>query len=81
MVEAAKAQNPFASKVDDSNCCTYMARWGVCLEPGMCFLYHKVQDSATPSAIPAEMSTAAKELNPFAAGSTSFQAKEFNPSA
>ena len=79
MVQAAQSYNPFAASADQTNCCTYMARWGVCLEPGMCFLFHKVQDSSAPQSTPPAMSTAAREFNPFAAGSASIQAKEFKP--
>ncbi len=42
MVEQAKAHNPFGS--DSANCCPHMARLGICLEPAMCFLIHKVSD-------------------------------------
>lgn len=54
--EAAKAQNPFAiaantenaNQLEISNHCPHMARLGVCLEPVMCFLIHKIE-------VPAEM--------------------------
>ena len=78
MVEAAKAHNPFAGG-DITNCCPHMARLGVCLEPAMCFLIHKV-----PSAeVPTQMTAQAKAFNPFAAGpqtNTNVSAKEFKPS-
>ena len=50
MVEAAKQQNPFATQMkqyDDSNNCPYMKRVGVCLEPEMCFLCHKIPGEAS----------------------------------
>ena len=76
MVEAAKAINPFALKtptLDITNHCPHMARLGVCLEPAMCFLIHQVADARTQ----AQMTTAAKEFNPFAASSSA--SKEFVP--
>ena len=81
MVEAAKTQNPFAT--DKSNCCSYMGRYGVCLEPEMCFLIHDTQAGSTAAVAqaPSQMSTAAKEFNPFAASSGTSAAtfKEFVP--
>ena len=59
MVEAAKAQNPFAIQSDVTNCCPHMARLGICLEPAMCFLIHKIPGGAV-------MTTEAKNYNPFA---------------
>ena len=54
-----------------------MARLGVCLEPGMCFLMHEI-----PGEQPA-LSTEAKEFNPFAQGAqkgaVSTASKEFVP--
>ena len=87
MVEAAKAHNPFAAgagaavnQLDITNCCPYMARMGICLEPQMCFLIHKI---ASDGEAPAQMTAQAKAFNPFAAGAqqaTSVSAKEFKPS-
>ena len=75
MVEAAKAQNPFATskptELEASNHCPHMARLGVCLEPAMCFLIHSVPGDAS-------LSTQAKAFNPFAAG-ISTASKEFTP--
>lgn len=87
MVEAAKAYNPFAKAPEDdtSNCCSHMARLGICLEPEMCFLIHKLPSagSASKDKPSAEMSTAAKEFNPFASAGASnsgkFAVKEFVP--
>ena len=47
-----------------------MARMGVCLEPEMCFLKHKVPGNE-PAPLPAS-------TNPFGGGS--FEVKEFVPS-
>lgn len=76
MVEAAKAQNPFAT--DKSNHCPIMERLGVCLEPAMCFLIHDDPEASTKVA---QMSTAAKEFNPFAsgAGGAPAQSRDFVP--
>jgi len=58
-----------------------MARLGVCLEPEMCFLIHKVPSSEAP----AQMTAQAKAFNPFAvaeAGSAgNIATKEFKPPA
>ena len=82
MVEAAKAHNPFAAqtKAEITNQCPHMSRLGICLEPMMCFLYHKTPET---EASPAELSTAAKAFNPFttaAAVQPNPQSKEFVPS-
>ena len=76
MVEAAKAHNPFATKaaIEQSNHCPHMARLGVCLEPDMCFLIHKIPGA--PSG--AELSAQAKTFNPFTTGSTA-ASKDFVP--
>ena len=56
-----------------------MARLGVCLEPMMCFLIHKIPSENAP----AQMTAQAKAFNPFAAAgasqASSFQVKEFKP--
>ena len=78
MVDIAQAaQNAFA--MDKTNHCPHLARLGICLEPEMCFLLHDVasiESTATP-----QMSTAAKEFNPFAqnSGTSSSTFKEFVP--
>ncbi len=81
MVDAAKAHNPFANttQAEVSNCCPHMARLGICLEPEMCFLIHNTSEPSGQSA--AQMSTAAKAFNPFAAASpgTGGGSKEFVP--
>ena len=57
MVEAAKAHNPFAgaaanaqaaNQLDITNHCPHMSRLGICLEPEMCFLIHKVSSAEVP---------------------------------
>lgn len=66
--------------MDKFNCCPYMERLGICLEPEMCFLIH---DSAMIEATnQPHLSTAAKEFNPFASnsGTASSTFKEFVPS-
>ena len=75
MVEAAQAQNPFASgaatlssEYDPANNCPFMPRLGVCLEPDCCFLIHKVPNSGVSS----ELSSQAKSFNPFANSAPSF---------
>ena len=78
MVEVA---NPFgggadkAEQVEPGTCCPHMARLGVCLEPQMCFMVHRI-----PSVKSAEkLSTEAKEFNPFTAQAATGGSKEFNP--
>ena len=86
MVEAAKAYNPFAPAPvsEATNCCPHMERLGICLEPAMCFLLHKLPGQASSSSTQAELSTAAKAFNPFAATSTDNAAggnSSFTPAA
>ena len=83
MVEAAKAQNPFAAGAagatpavkDKSNYCQLMERLGVCLEPAMCFLIHEDPEASSQVV---QMSAAAKEFNPFAAGAGGAGAPSFS---
>ena len=84
MVEAARAQNPFATQagqtdqLDITNFCPHMTRLGVCLEPQMCFLIHKVSTAEVPE----QMTTQAKAFNPFAAAAgtpVTVKTKEFLP--
>ena len=79
-VEAAKAQNPFATQAPQATeyCCPHMERLGICLEPAMCFLIHKIPASAGGN-VPSELSTSAKAFNPFAANAGKAEAKEFVP--
>ena len=55
-----------------------MERLGICLEPAMCFLIHKIPASAGGD-VPSELSTSAKAFNPFAANAGKAEAKEFVP--
>ena len=64
-----------AQSYDGVNCCPFMARLGVCLEPQACHLLHKIVTVKGTE----KLSTEAKEFNPFTAQASSAASKEFNP--
>ena len=76
--EAKQITDDQEKQVKGGHSCPHMARLGVCLEPKMCFLVHKVTPVAQVMTNE-KMSVTAKEFNPFTAQAQSAASKEFNP--